>query len=139
MADMTPSGFRQLGKRDGLRYSITWLHQRANQMNDPHAKAVLNSAAYALGNEIREGHIPTPSAEKYIPSDDDLAAAIKPIWLKVKPSHEAQKIRSALSVEFDDKGLKQWMSDFIPEYVWDLIEIAAERGIAAERAEARQR
>lgn len=27
-------------------------------MNDLHAKAVLNSAAFDLGNEIREGHTP---------------------------------------------------------------------------------
>jgi len=50
---------RQLGKRDGLRWAITWLHRRAAGMYDPHAKAVLNSAAFDLGNEIREGRIPT--------------------------------------------------------------------------------
>jgi len=49
---------RQLGKRDGLRYTITWLHRRANSMNDPQAKAILNSAAFDLGLEIREGHVP---------------------------------------------------------------------------------
>lgn len=61
---------RRLGKRDGLRYAITWLHRRAGQMNDPHARAVLNSAAFDLGNEIREGHMPpipnmeTPQLER---------------------------------------------------------------------------
>ena len=55
MTELTP---RKLGKRDGLRYAITWLHRRAESMNDPHAKAVLNSAAFDLGNEIREGRIP---------------------------------------------------------------------------------
>lgn len=49
---------RRLGKRDGLRYAITWLHRRAETMNDIHARAVLNSAAFDLGNEIREGHFP---------------------------------------------------------------------------------
>lgn len=34
---------------DGVRACITWLHARAQQMNDPHAKAVLNSAAFSLG------------------------------------------------------------------------------------------
>jgi hypothetical protein len=50
---------RKLGKRDGIRYAITWLHRRAEEMNDQHAKAVLNSAAFYLGNEIREGHMPS--------------------------------------------------------------------------------
>lgn len=49
---------RRLGKRDGLRYAITWLHRRANSMNDSKAKAILNSAAFDLGIEIREGHAP---------------------------------------------------------------------------------
>lgn len=55
---MSTSEDRKLGKRDGLRYTITWLHRRAEGMNDPHAKAILNSAAFDLGNEIREGHMP---------------------------------------------------------------------------------
>lgn len=67
---MSSSPERRLGKRDGLRYAITWLHRRAETMNDPRAKAVLNSAAFDLGIEIREGHIPPiPDAQ------DDLAAA----------------------------------------------------------------
>jgi hypothetical protein len=57
---MTP---RKLGKRDGLRYAITWLHRRAEGMNDPKATAILNSAAFDLGNEIREGHVP-PISDK---------------------------------------------------------------------------
>jgi len=35
----------------GVRASIAWLHARADGMADPHAKAVLNGAAYALGLE----------------------------------------------------------------------------------------
>lgn len=33
----------------GVRACIAWLHERAREMNDPHAKAVLNSAAFNLG------------------------------------------------------------------------------------------
>jgi hypothetical protein len=63
-------------------------------------------------------------------TDEEFAALIKPIWLKVKPSRQAQVIRSELSVEFDDPRIKyQWASDFIPDYVWDLVDIAAQRGI----------
>lgn len=49
---------RWLGKRDGLRWAITWLHRRADSMNDPQARAILNSAAFALGGEIRQGCLP---------------------------------------------------------------------------------
>lgn len=56
---MTDKNLRRLGKRDGLRYAINWLHQRAEAMNDEKAKAILNSAAFNLGNEIREGHTPS--------------------------------------------------------------------------------
>jgi hypothetical protein len=42
---------RAVGYRQGLRYAVTWLHHQANQMNDPWAKAVLNTAAFHLGVE----------------------------------------------------------------------------------------
>jgi hypothetical protein len=35
----------------GIRFAITWLHKRANEMNDPKAKQVLDSAAFSLGVE----------------------------------------------------------------------------------------
>lgn len=35
--------------RKGLRFAVSWLHDRANEMNDPWAKAVLNTAAFNLG------------------------------------------------------------------------------------------
>lgn len=68
------------------------------------------------------------------PTDEELAALIKPIWLKTTPTREAQAIRSRLGVEFDDPRWKdQWVSDFIPDYVWDLVDIAAQRGIEEGR------
>ena len=42
------------GYHDGLREAIAWLHARAEAMNDPHAKAVLNTAAFHLGVETAE-------------------------------------------------------------------------------------
>ena len=42
---------RQIGFNQGVRSCIAWLHQRAAEMNDPHAKAVLNSAAFNLGTD----------------------------------------------------------------------------------------
>lgn len=55
---MSSSEERRLGKRDGIRWTITWLHRRADSMRDQHAKNILNSAAFDLGNEIREGRMP---------------------------------------------------------------------------------
>ncbi len=49
------AGERANGFRDGLRYAVTWLHERAREMNDPHAKAILNTAAFHLGTEKPTG------------------------------------------------------------------------------------
>lgn len=51
------AGERANGFRDGLRYAVTWLHERANEMNDPWAKAVLNTAAFNLGVEGKGQHV----------------------------------------------------------------------------------
>lgn len=38
------------GVRDGIQFAVTWLHRRATEeMNDPKARAILNSAATNLG------------------------------------------------------------------------------------------
>jgi hypothetical protein len=63
------------------------------------------------------------------PSNERLQELVKPIWRKAKPSRLAQSIRSSLSVEFDDPQYASWVSDFMPDYVWDLVDIAAQRGI----------
>lgn len=62
-------------------------------------------------------------------SDDELQALIKPVWVAARPSRDAQAIRGVLSNAFDDPRLPQWASDQIPDYVWDLVDIAAQRGI----------
>ena len=41
-------------------------------------------------------------------SDDDLETLLKPLWVKTKPSREAQAIRSELSVSIDDPRCTQW-------------------------------
>lgn len=43
------AGDRANGFHDGIRYAVSWLHDRANEMNDPWAKAVLNVTANDLG------------------------------------------------------------------------------------------
>lgn len=40
------------GRRDGIRYAITWLHEEAKRMNDPKAVTVLNNAAFHLGVDL---------------------------------------------------------------------------------------
>lgn len=41
----------------GVRWAIAWLHKRALDMNDPHARAILNTAAYHMGNELSVSEI----------------------------------------------------------------------------------
>ena len=48
---MTQMDPYQRGRRDGIRHAITWLHAEAKKMNDPHARMVLDNAAFALGND----------------------------------------------------------------------------------------
>ena len=40
------------GFRDGIRAAVTWLHRRAEEMNDPHAKGLYNTAAFNLGTDF---------------------------------------------------------------------------------------
>lgn len=42
------------GHRDGIGWAITWLHKRAAEMNDPHAKAILNTAGFNMGVEAKQ-------------------------------------------------------------------------------------
>lgn len=51
------AGDRANGFRDGLRYAVTWLHDRAQEMSDPWAKAVLNTAAFNLGVDGKGNHV----------------------------------------------------------------------------------
>jgi len=39
----------QRGYQDAAREMITWLHEEAARMNDPHARRLLDSAAFTLG------------------------------------------------------------------------------------------
>lgn len=39
----------QRGYQDAARQMITWLHEEAARMNDPHARRLLDGAAFALG------------------------------------------------------------------------------------------
>ena len=39
----------QRGYQDAARQMITWLHEEAATMNDPHARRLLDGAAFMLG------------------------------------------------------------------------------------------
>ena len=42
------------GRRNGIKACVEWLHDRAAEMNDPHARAILNSAAFGLGVQFKD-------------------------------------------------------------------------------------
>lgn len=46
-------------RRKALREAQTWLLARARDMNDPHARQVLNSAAFSWGAQKLRGFNPT--------------------------------------------------------------------------------
>lgn len=39
---------RRQGQRAGIRWAIAWLHQHADEMNDPSARLLLNAAAFQM-------------------------------------------------------------------------------------------
>ena len=63
--------------------------------------------------------------------EEELQSQVSKLWLEVKPSKEAQVIRSKLSIAIDSPKAKDgWLADcVVPDYVWDLIDIAAQMGI----------
>lgn len=42
----------QRGYQDAARQMITWLHEEAARMNDPHARRLLDAAAFTLGVRV---------------------------------------------------------------------------------------
>ena len=42
----------QRGYQDAAREMITWLHEEAASINDPHARRLLDGAAFGLGIKI---------------------------------------------------------------------------------------
>ena len=46
------------GKRAGIKWAISWLHERAIEMSDPAAKAILNTAAFNMGVEAKRDEPP---------------------------------------------------------------------------------
>lgn len=45
---------RHMGRREAVKWAIEWLHRRAKEMNDPHAQAILNTAAFNMGVDAKE-------------------------------------------------------------------------------------
>jgi hypothetical protein len=56
---------------------------------------------------------------------------LRALWLAEKPSREAQSIRAILSTAVDDSRPGGWLLDELPDYVWQLVDIAAQRGLNA--------
>jgi hypothetical protein len=57
-------------------------------------------------------------------SDEEMFDLIKPLWLETKPGHTAQAIRARISMFHP-------ALDDLPDYVWDLVDVAAQRGLNA--------
>ena len=50
----------------GIRLAVTWLHKRANEMNDPKAKQILDSAAFSLG-QFHAAGLPRDTTTDLVP------------------------------------------------------------------------
>ena len=49
------------GRRNGIKWAVAWLHRRGGQMNDPHAKAILDVAAHDMGIDGKYDIHPLPN------------------------------------------------------------------------------
>lgn len=68
---MTQKPDYERGFRDGIRSAVTWLHNLADEMNDPHARLVLNCAAFNLGSDA------SPRAKRIHPEATKLQSAMR--------------------------------------------------------------
>ena len=69
-------------RRKARREAEAWLRARAQEMNDPHARQVLNSAAFAFSSEKLRGFDPETGRTKP-PTSTANAPAISPSADKV--------------------------------------------------------
>ena len=54
------------GRRNGIKTCVEWLSARAAEMNDPRARAILNTASFNLGVAMKRGSSPqTPGAKDH--------------------------------------------------------------------------
>lgn len=53
------------GYRYAARQSVTWLHNLADEMNDPQAKVHYNNAAFWLGGDFARGTIRRARRKKH--------------------------------------------------------------------------
>lgn len=91
---MSPSETRAY--YSGVRASITWLHQRAASMNDPHARAILNSAGFDLGVDKPDPATPALPAPKTAIKADP--ASVLPVLAHLVQTGQAtQKQRQELA------------------------------------------
>ena len=44
-------------KREAIKWAVTWLHNRAKTMNDPHAASILNAAALHMGLDAKRNTV----------------------------------------------------------------------------------
>jgi len=65
------------------------------------------------------------------PTEADLFTLTEEKWKEVKPSRQAQEIRARISTMVDDPRFKQWVLDYTPDYIWNLIDISAQWGLDA--------
>jgi hypothetical protein len=75
----------------GVRAAIEWLHARAETMNDPHAKAVLNSAGFHLGVDLKHDRRGLPSSQTQTASEGsrtDLKMTLQTLSTCLEYGHE---------------------------------------------------
>lgn len=91
---MSRSAQYMQGRAEAIKWAITFLHAKAEGMNNPSAKAALNVTATDMGNYTRDGSLPRVKRLLHAPSHLDQVAKVfeKPplgIWARLfgRPFH----------------------------------------------------
>ena len=63
------------------------------------------------------------------PTEEELTELAKALWKKEKPSVLAQSIRARLASDLDSGKFHSPDSEYTPDYIWELIDIAAQRAL----------
>ncbi len=77
------------GQRSAEKCAVQWLHDRANAMNDPHAKQVLDSAAFNMGADNARAREAAKSPTPEPAGEDDLLA-----WIDSLPKEPSPALRA---------------------------------------------
>lgn len=88
------------GMRSAQKRAVAWLHERAASMKDPHAKAILDSAAFSYGQQAKLAALPPAAPAEGVTIQCDTCQGNGEIvadWERYMHAHDGDKGDEAVS------------------------------------------